>query len=235
VSTGSTPRQRVALVTGAASGIGAACARMLRAEGFAVASLDRSAAEDVDLSLQLDVRDSQGVDDAFGKCEEELGAVDVLVTAAGYYERIPLLQLSPQDWEDIFAVLVGGTLNCCFSAARRMAKRRSGAICAIGSELALCGAPDSAHYATAKGVIHFATSALAKELRPLGVSISCVAPGPTDTPLMTPAMRDPGYIESLPLGRLVAPEEIAAAVKLALAAPHTLRGRIVSPNAGAVI
>ena len=230
----SSQSREAAVVTGAASGIGAACARMLRQNGYSVASLDKRKSRDADLSIKLDVRDSGAVDDAFTTCENSLGPVTALVTAAGYYERIPFLELTPHQWQQIYDVLVGGTLNCIYSAASRMSKRRAGAICTIGSELALCGAPDSVHYATAKGAVHGMSAALAAELGLAGIRLTCIAPGPTDTPLMTTEMRDPAYIESLPLKRLVSPEEIAAAVRLAIGG-RLLHGRIISPNAGAVI
>ena len=76
----------------------------------------------------------------------------------------------------------------------------AGAICTIGSELALCGDADAPHYAAAKGAIHAFTKSLAVEAAPHGVRVNCVAPGPTDTPLMTPEMRDPAYVASLVLG-----------------------------------
>jgi 2-hydroxycyclohexanecarboxyl-CoA dehydrogenase len=116
-----------------------------------------------------------------------------------------------------------------------MREQGEGAICTIGSELALCGDAGAAHYAAAKGAIHAFTKSLAVEAAPHGVRVNCVAPGPTDTPLMTPELRDPAYIESLVLKRLVAPEEIAATVRFVTRAPHNLAGQVISPNAGAVV
>ena len=110
-----------------------------------------------------------------------------------------------------------------------------GAICTIGSELALCGDADAAHYAAAKGAIHAFTKSLAVEAAPHGVRVNCVAPGPTDTALMTAEMRDPAYVESLVLQRLVAPGEIAAAVRFVTRGAHNLVGQVISPNAGAVV
>jgi 2-hydroxycyclohexanecarboxyl-CoA dehydrogenase len=117
-----------------------------------------------------------------------------------------------------------------------MLPRGAGAICTVGSELALCGDAEAAHYAACKGAIHAFTKTIALEAAPHGVRVNCVAPGPTDTPLMTEEMRDPAYIASLVLQRLVAPEEIAATVAFLLATDqHNLVGQVVSPNAGAVV
>jgi NAD(P)-dependent dehydrogenase (short-subunit alcohol dehydrogenase family) len=224
-----------AVVSGAASGIGRACAAALRADGLAVASLDLTAAADVDLALEADVADAGAVEAAVDRAESELGPVEVVVTAAGYYERAPVGGIGTDAWQRMLAVQLGGTLNLARSAYTRMLGRGAGAICTIGSELALCGDADAAHYAAAKGAIHAFTKSLAVEAAPHGVRVNCVAPGPTDTPLMTPAMRDPAYIDSLVLRRLVAPEEIAATVLFVTRGAHNLVGQVVSPNAGAVV
>src|SRR3954464_12500748 len=121
------------------------------------------------------------------------------------------------------------------TAPRTGADTSRGAICRKGLELALCGDADAAHYAAAKGAIHAFTKSLAVEAAPYGVRVNCVAPGPTDTPLMTPELRDPAYIDSLVLRRLVAPEEIAATVRFVTRGAHNLVGQVISPNAGAVV
>jgi 2-hydroxycyclohexanecarboxyl-CoA dehydrogenase len=224
-----------AVVSGAASGIGRACAAALRADGLAVASLDLDAAADVDLALRADVADAGAVEAAVAQAEAELGPVAVVVTAAGYYERAALGAIGVGAWRRMVAVQLGGTVNLARSAYTRMRERGSGAICMIGSELALCGDADAAHYAAAKGAIHAFTKSLAVEAAPYGVRVNCVAPGPTDTPLMTPELRDPAYIDSLVLRRLVAPEEIAATVRFVTRGAHNLVGQVISPNAGAVV
>jgi 2-hydroxycyclohexanecarboxyl-CoA dehydrogenase len=224
-----------AVVSGAASGIGRACAAAVRADGLAVASLDLDAAADVDLALRADVADAGAVDAAVAQAEAELGPVAVVVTAAGYYERAAVGAIGVAAWRRMLAVQLGGTVNLARSAYTRMRERGSGAICTIGSELALCGDADAAHYAAAKGAIHAFTKSLAVEAAPYGVRVNCVAPGPTDTPLMTPELRDPAYIDSLVLRRLVAPEEIAATVRFVTRGEHNLVGQVISPNAGAVV
>ena len=225
-----------AVVTGAGSGIGAACARELRAAGHRVAGIDLAEAGEVDFVLVADVADAAAVETAFDAAERALGPVELLVCAAGYYERVDLLDLDEERVQRMLCVLVDGTANACRSALARMLPRGRGAICTVGSELALCGDADAAHYAAAKGAVHALTKTLALEVAVEGVRVNCVAPGPTDTPLMTAEMRDPAYIDSLVLRRLVTPAEIAAAVLFALDADaHNLLGAVISPNAGAVI
>jgi NAD(P)-dependent dehydrogenase (short-subunit alcohol dehydrogenase family) len=224
-----------AVVTGAGSGIGAACVARLQAAGDRVAGIDLRAAT-CDLGLVADVSDAAAVEVAIARVEAELGPIDRLVTAAGYYERVPLLELDEAGVARMVAVHVTGTRNVLRAVIARMAPRGAGAICTIGSELALCGDGDAVHYAFCKGAIHALTKTLALELAPAGIRLNCVAPGPTDTPLMTTEMRDPAYIASLVLQRLVTPQEIAAAVAFALAVEeHNLVGQVVSPNAGAVV
>jgi 2-hydroxycyclohexanecarboxyl-CoA dehydrogenase len=224
-----------AVVSGAASGIGRACAAVLRADGLAVAALDLHAADGADLALEADVADAEAVEAAVARAEGELGPVEVVVTAAGYYERAPIGEIGLDAWRRMLAVQLGGTVNLARSAYARMRRRGAGAICTIGSELALCGDADAAHYAAAKGAIHAFTKSLAVEAAPHGVRVNCVAPGPTDTPLMTPELRDPEYVGSLVLRRLVAPEEIAATVRFVTRGAHNLVGQVISPNAGAVV
>jgi 2-hydroxycyclohexanecarboxyl-CoA dehydrogenase len=224
-----------AVVSGAASGIGHACAEMLRADGLAIAALDLAAAPGADLAFAVDVADAGAVDAAVERAAAELGPVAVAVTAAGYYERGAIGGIGVDAWRRMLAVQLGGTINVARSAYARMRAEGAGAICTIGSELALCGDADAPHYAAAKGAIHAFTKSLAVEAAPHGVRVNCVAPGPTDTPLMTPELRDPAYVESLVLRRLVAPEEIAAAVRFVTRGAHNLVGQVISPNAGAVV
>jgi 2-hydroxycyclohexanecarboxyl-CoA dehydrogenase len=226
----------VAIVTGAASGIGAACVRQLASDGYVVVGFDLRQVADSARSFIVDVSDAEAVEQAFVSIEAELGPVEVIVTAAGYYERIDILDLDDAHVDRIVDVLINGTANVCRSALRRMIPRGHGSICTIGSELGLCGDADAAHYSACKGAVHALTKTMAREAAPHGVRVNCVAPGPTDTPLMTEELRDPAYIASLVLGRLVDPQEIAAMAGFVVhAAEHNLVGQVISPNAGAVV
>jgi 2-hydroxycyclohexanecarboxyl-CoA dehydrogenase len=226
----------VAVVTGAASGIGAACARQLAADGYTVVGVDLQPAPACERSFVVDVSDAVAVEAAFAEIERDLGEIRAVVTAAGYYEHVDILDLDEPQVDRIVAVLINGTANVCRAALRRMLPRGRGSICTIGSELGLCGDADAAHYAACKGAVHALTKTIAREAAPHGVRVNCVAPGPTDTPLMTEEMRNPAYIASLVLQRLVDPNEIAAMVSFVVDADgNNLVGQIISPNAGAVV
>lgn len=223
-------------MTGAASGIGRAVAWALAAEGYAVAAVDLRLADGADLPLVADVAEPGAVDEAVRRAEAELGPVDVLVTAAGYIEERSLVEIRDAEWRRMLAVHLDGTFHCCRAVAPRMAERGRGAIVTVGSELALAGAALHAHYCAAKGAIVAFSKSVALELAPHGVRVNCVAPGPTDTPLLTDRWRDPAYVETLPLGRIAAPEEVAEAVRfLASDDARHLVGQVLSPNCGAVM
>ena len=226
-----------ALITGGSSGIGAACAARLVAHGHQVAVVDLApaTADAVSLSLALDVRDGPAVADAVDRVETELGPIGYLVTAAGHYRAAAIAEPDEAEWRRMLEVHVGGTANAWRAVVPRMRARGRGAICAIGSELGIIGDPSAPHYAAAKGAIHAMTKSLAVELAPEGIRVNCVAPGPTDTPLLGDDPNIAGYTEALPLGRVLAPDEIAAVVAFLLLEDTNFAGQVVSPNAGAVL
>jgi 2-hydroxycyclohexanecarboxyl-CoA dehydrogenase len=216
----------VALVTGAAGGIGGASADALEAAGMAVARTD----------LPLDVADAGAVAGLVERTEAQLGPIDVLVNCAGYVAEQPIEEIGPADWNRMLRVHLGGTWHTCRAVAPGMAARGRGAIVNTSSELALCGAERHAHYCAAKGAIVGLTKSLALELAGRGVRVNAVAPGATDTALLTDTWRTPEYLKTLPVGRLSTPAEIAATVAfLASDAAAYVTGQVVSPNSGAVI
>jgi 2-hydroxycyclohexanecarboxyl-CoA dehydrogenase len=216
----------VALVTGAGGGIGGASADALEAAGMAVARTD----------LPLDVADAGAVADLVSQTEAGLGPIEVLVNCAGYVSETPLEDISDAEWNRMLRVHLGGTWHTCREVAPRMAARGRGAIVNTSSELALCGAELHAHYCAAKGAIVGLTRSLALELAARGVRVNAVAPGATDTALLTDLWRTPAYLDSLPLRRLSTPAEMAATIAfLASDAASYVTGEVVSPNSGAVI
>jgi len=226
----------VALVTGAASGIGAAVAARLAGRGWFVAGMDLRESE-TDLPLTADVTDAAAVRGAAQRAERELGPVSLLVTVAGYYEMVPVSDISVDAWRRMLDVHLGGTRNACAAVLPGMIEREEGRVITISSELALGGGEDDAHYAAAKGAIIGFTKSLAAEVADRGVLVNSVAPGPTDTPLLAPdsPWREPAYLETLPLRRLVRPEEIAETVLFLAEEGDYFCGQVLSPNAGAVI
>lgn len=226
----------VAIVTGAASGIGAEISARLSTTGHKVAGLDLHES-DTDLPLTADVSDRQSVRDAVDRVTNELGPVSMLVTVAGYYEMIPIQEITSETWRRMLDVHLGGTYNACAAVLPGMLGKGGGAIVTISSELALGGGSEDAHYAAAKGAIIGFTKSLAVEVAGRGVRVNCVAPGPTDTPLLeqTSPWRDQGFLQTLPLRRLVRPHEVAEAVLFLFEEGSFFYGQVLSPNAGAVI
>jgi NAD(P)-dependent dehydrogenase (short-subunit alcohol dehydrogenase family) len=226
----------VALVTGAASGIGAAIAARLSAQGWRVAGLDLRESE-TDLPLVADVADAGAVREAADRAARELGTISLLVTVAGHYEMLPVSEIGPQRWQRMLSVHLGGTRNACAAVLPAMLEAGRGTIITISSELALGGGAQDAHYAAAKGAIIGFTKSLAAEVADRGVRVNSVAPGPTDTPLLSPdsPWRDPAFLGTLPLRRLVSPDEIAETVLFLAEEGDYFCGQVLSPNAGAVI
>jgi NAD(P)-dependent dehydrogenase (short-subunit alcohol dehydrogenase family) len=204
----------VAVITGAASGIGRACAALMRRSGWQTAGIDLHPS-DTDLSLQADVSDRAAVSDAVDQAAARFGQIDLGVTAAGYYEEgIDVTEITGQQWDRMLAVILGGTVNTFTALLPHMLARGRGALIAISSELALAGSATDLHYVAAKGAVLGVVKSLAAELAETDIRVNAVAPGPTDTPLLAAdsLWRKPDYLATLPLGRLVTPEEIAGAV-----------------------
>ncbi len=228
---------RVALISGAASGIGRACASEMSEHGWRTAGLDLNVS-DTDLPLRADVSDRSAVALAVEQVASRFGRIDLLVTAAGYYEEgIDVADITVGQWDRMLAVILGGTVNCFAAVLPHMLDRDEGTIVAISSELALAGSATDLHYVAAKGAVLGLVKSLAMEVAQTAIRVNAVAPGPTDTPLLAAdsLWREPAYLSSLPLGRLVRPEEIAAAVYYLATEGSMYCGEVLSPNAGAVI
>jgi NAD(P)-dependent dehydrogenase (short-subunit alcohol dehydrogenase family) len=226
----------VAVVTGAASGIGAACVERLSREGWRTAGIDLHPSA-TDMSAELDVRDREAVHDAVDAVVARFARIDLLVTAAGYYEEgIAVADITREQWDRMLAVILGGTSNAFAAVLPHMLRQDSGAIVAISSELALAGSATDLHYVAAKGAVLGLVKSLALEVVRTGIRVNAVAPGPTDTPLLAAdsLWRRPEYLATLPLGRLVTAREIAHTVHY-LATSSMYCGEVLSPNAGAVI
>jgi 2-hydroxycyclohexanecarboxyl-CoA dehydrogenase len=174
---------------------------------------------------------------AADRAVRELGPVSLLVTVAGHYEMLPVSEIETGRWQRMLSVHLGGTRNACTAVLPAMLEAGRGTIITISSELALGGGAEDAHYAAAKGAIIGFTKSLAAEVAHAGVRVNCVAPGPTDTPLLSAGSpwRDPAFLRTLPLGRLVRPGEVAETVLFLAEEGDYFCGQVLSPNAGAVI
>ncbi|MDR2985358.1 MAG: SDR family oxidoreductase, partial [Nocardiopsaceae bacterium] len=164
--------------------------------------------------------------------------IDVAVTAAGYYEEgIDVCDITKEQWDSMLRVILGGTVNTCAAVLPEMIGKQRGHIIGISSELALGGGASDLHYVAAKGAVLGLIKSLAAEFAATPIRVNAIAPGPTDTPLITAdsPSREPAYLATLPLGRLVTPDEIAATAYYLAAEGQMYCGEVLSPNAGAVI
>lgn len=204
-----------ALVTGAGSGIGAAIARRLAADGLEVVLTDARPVEG-DGALQVDVRDEAQVAPA-------MVDLDVLVNAAGIGSTTNAPETPLEVWEDVFAVNARGTFLCCKHAIPGMIARGGGAIVNVASVAALVGLRNRAAYSASKGAVVALTRALAVDHVADGIRVNAVCPGTVDSPWVRRLVDESG--ESLdelrarqPMGRLGTPEEVAEAVSYLVSA-----------------
>jgi 3-oxoacyl-[acyl-carrier protein] reductase len=239
-------QDKVVLVTGGASGIGAAATRAFAKEGAKVAftyatSRDEAAALAVELgalALPADLTRPEEVAEVFARTERELGPLDVLfANAGGLLQRSRCVDTSLELWQQAVAVNLTSTFLCCQAALRSMEPRRSGAIVTMSSLAAFDGGGfGAAHYAATKGAVATFTRSLAKEVGPLGIRVNGVAPGLIGTRFHdvfnTPEGRA-AAVERTPLRREGRPEDVAEAV-LYLASDRAsfLAGEILQVNGG---
>ena len=227
---------RRALVTGAASGIGAACADALGRDGWEVIGVDRQGGDGVEV---LDVTDEAGWD----RLAARVGPLDGLVTSAGIRTRGMIVDTTLEEWERHLRVNVTGTWLAIRAFLRGIEPPPAGqpppdrAIVTIASVNATIAVPGQAHYVASKGAIAALTRAAALEGAPLGVRANAIAPGPIRTPMAAERLDDPDQVRWLtgrvPAGRVGEPDEIGE-VAAFLAGPKAsyVSGEVVYVDGG---
>ena len=217
---------KVALVTGAGSGIGYAIAERFANEGAAVAidylghgddaqalAHDLNAAGKKAAALEADVTDAAAVGALVAQVVERFGRLDVLVNNAGIEKSQPLLEIAEADWDSTLAVDLKGPFLCLQAAARRMKDSGGGSIVNISSIHEDFPFPGYTPYAAAKGGLRMLMRNAALELAPLGIRVNNIAPGAIATPINAATLADPAKIQRLreivPLQRMGKPEEVA--------------------------
>ncbi|HEX3334044.1 MAG TPA: SDR family NAD(P)-dependent oxidoreductase [Acidimicrobiales bacterium] len=245
---------RVAVVTGAGSGIGLGVARRLATDGHAVALLDldadhvqKAAAElseqgHVASAYEVDVADRAAIERAYASVRRDLGPVTIVVTSAGIEAFDPLGDITPEKWDRVLAVNLTGTFTCVQLAVPDMVDGGWGRIITISSSSAQSGAPNMAHYVASKGGVIGLTKAFARELAGHGITANTIPPTIVDTPMAQKGAEGgnvPG-IEILgkmvPLGRAGTPEDIAAACSyLCSEEGGYVTGQVIGVNGGMYI
>jgi NAD(P)-dependent dehydrogenase (short-subunit alcohol dehydrogenase family) len=245
---------KVAVITGAASGIGAAAARLFAAEGAAVAVVDRDGdgagrvVETLEgpkgVALAADVTDPEAVREAVDRAVSTLGRLDVVYNNAGVVAGFgPIAGLSPADLDVCLSVNVAGTVFCTQAALPHLRAAGGGSIVNQSSVAALVGLPQLAAYCASKGALLALTRSLAAELAADGIRVNAICAGTVDTPMARPLLElrgqgDAGHgarvtAERYPLGRIGTPEDIArAALFLASDESSFMTGSVITADGG---
>jgi NAD(P)-dependent dehydrogenase (short-subunit alcohol dehydrogenase family) len=227
----------VALVTGGASGIGAATGARLHDAGARVAVVDLQAQDGQgDLAVKCDVGDEGEVVAAVQRVVDELGPPSIAVLAAGVGGMSPILQMSADEWDRVQRVNIRGVFLCLRETARAMvAAGQPGAIVATGSVSGIVSDRGIVNYSTSKAAVHQLVRVAAAEMGRHGIRVNAIAPGCTDTPMFAVTDQLPGYRELVSdraaLGRVGTADEIAQAI-VALLELDWVTGHVLVADGG---
>ena len=242
----SEPKQ-LAVVTGAASGIGRATASALAAQGarLIVADINVEAGERAAAELRaagheaeflaVDLTDAASIAAFADAVQRKHGAVDVLVNAAGWGRTAPFWEGTPEFWQQVVALNFVGPMTLTKALLPAMMERARGKIVNVASDAGRVGSLGETVYSGAKGGLIAFTKALARETARYRINVNCVCPGPTDTPLMAavPDKVKDALIKAIPLRRLAQPQEVADAIAF-FAGAHSdyVTGQVLSVSGG---
>jgi NAD(P)-dependent dehydrogenase (short-subunit alcohol dehydrogenase family) len=228
---------KTAVVTGGGSGIGAAVAQRLRADGLHVAVIDLTPS-DAEFAYTADVTDRTAVDDALTAIRAQLGPVTVLVNAAGLEKFKRFTDITFDDWQRVIDVNLNGVFHCVQAVLPDMIEAGWGRIVNISSSSTHSGQPFMSPYVAAKSAVNGLTKSLALEYGPSGITVNAVPPGFIDTPMLRKS-EERGYlvveknIEATPVRRIGRPEDIAAACAFLISdEAGYITGQILGVNGG---
>jgi NAD(P)-dependent dehydrogenase (short-subunit alcohol dehydrogenase family) len=242
---------RVAVVTGAASGIGKAIAIAFAREGASIVVADKSdeaaagavleALAEIGaevLFVQTDVSDETSVNQMAAKALEQFGRVDILVNNAGIFTESLLEDMPIADWDRVLGVNLRGTFLCSRALVGQMLERGDGRIINIASQLGQIGGTSVAHYVASKAGVIGLTKALAREVAHRGVLVNAIAPGPIETPLLDSETEEwrSSKLAELPIRRFGTVDEVTpTALLLASSDGSYYVGQTLGPNGGDVM
>jgi len=238
---------KVALVTGAAQGIGKAVALLLAQNGadIAVSDVNFEKAEETAkeiqalgrraMAIKVDVAKLDDVEKMVGATLSQFGQINILINNAGIARDKLILRMTEEDWDAVLNINLKGTFNCTKAVVRHMSKQKSGKIVNIASVVGEMGNPGQGNYAASKaGVIGF-TKTIAREFAQRGINVNAIAPGYIETP-MTDALPEKAKEELkrlIPMDRLGKPEDVAEAVLFLVSeASSYITGQVLNVNGG---
>src|SRR5580658_4043177 len=226
-----------AIVTGGASGIGAATVELLRAAGARVAVLDvQQGSGPAELYIRCDISVEDEVVSATRQAHDALGGIDVAVLNAGVGGFAPLLELSSAEWDRVLGVNLRGTFLCLREVGKAMvAGGRGGAVVAVSSISGFLADRMMGHYSVSKAGVGELVRVAARELGPFGIRVNAVAPGTTDTPMFASTSRLPGYRERVAertaLGGVGTADAVAEAI-VSVLRMRWVTGQVVAADGG---
>ena len=240
-------KDRIAIVTGAASGIGRATAEALAEAGatVVVADIDRGNGEASAAAIRakgqqatyltVDMTDAASIAALAAAVEERHGAVDVLVNGAGWGKTMPFWDTTPELWDKLIGLNFVGPMRLAKAVLPKMIERRSGKIVNVASDAGRVGSLGETVYSGAKGGLIAFTKSLARETARYNINVTCVCPGPTETPLLfaVPEGHLDAFKKAIPFRRFGKPSEIAdAVVFFASDRASYITGQVLSVSGG---